>query len=107
MLKQIIKIVLNFIEHVHYPSFFVQFICFVTSYLGASLYDAYVKKENVLEKSLELTLSFMTSVDTRVEDLVSKVNYLKNWCCDFIQKKYGRKNFYCTHTQTFYTIDDS
>ena len=45
MLKQIIKIVLNFIEHVHYPSFFVQFICYVTSYLGASLYDAYVKKE--------------------------------------------------------------
>ena len=49
------------------------------------------KSENILEKSLDFTPSFMSSVDARVDGLVSNVDYLKNWCCDFIQKKYARK----------------
>ena len=37
--------------------------------------------------------SFKTSltVDTRVEGLVSNVDYLGNWHSNFIQNKYGRK----------------
>ena len=31
------------------------------------------------------------TVDARVEGLVSNVDYLKNWHCNFIQNKYGRK----------------
>ena len=40
-----------------------------------------------MESSLDLTPSFKTSVDTRVEGLVSNVDYSEN----FIQKKCGRK----------------
>ena len=57
---------------------------------ASSLYGA-SKSENIPEKSLDFTASFISTVDARVEGLVSKVHYLKNWCCDFIQKKYARK----------------
>ena len=41
--------------------------------------------------SLDLTPSFKTSVDARVEGLVSNVGYLENRCRNFIRKKYDRK----------------
>ena len=41
--------------------------------------------------SLNLTPSFKTSVDARVEGPVSNVDYLENWCHNFRQKKYGRQ----------------
>ena len=40
---------------------------------------------------LNLTLSVKTSIDTSVRSLASNVDYLENWCRNFIQKKYGRK----------------
>ena len=40
--------------------------------------------------SLDLTPSFKTSFDTRVEGLVSNVDYLENRYHNFIKKKYGR-----------------
>ena len=48
--------------------------------------------------SLDLTPSFKTSVDARVEGLVSNVDYLENWCHNFIQKKYDKiRLLSCTH----------
>ena len=67
---------------------------------------------------MDLTPSFKTSVDTRVEGLVSNVVYLENRCHNFIEKKCGRKRR-LPHTRfvlwtvvflfvrTFYTCDDS
>ena len=49
------------------------------------------KSKKTLETSLDLTPSFKASSDTRVEGLVSNVDYLENQHCNFIQKKYGRK----------------
>ena len=40
---------------------------------------------------LDLLPSFKTSVDARVEGLVSNVGYLENRRRNFTQKKYGRK----------------
>ena len=42
------------------------------------------KSKKTLETSLDLTPSFKTSVDARVEGLVSNVNYLENCCRNFI-----------------------
>ena len=66
----------------------------------------------------DLTPFFKTSVDTRVDVLVLNVDYLENWCHNFIQKKYGRKRrLPCTSfalwtviflfVWTFYTTDYS
>ena len=67
--------------------------------------------------SLDVTPSFKTSVDARVEGRVSNVDYLENWCHNFIQKKYDKTTamhtpfilwtviFLCV--QTFYPTDDS
>ena len=41
------------------------------------------KRKMILETSLDLKPSFKTSVDARVEDLVSNVDYFKNWRCNF------------------------
>ena len=49
------------------------------------------KSKKTLAMSLDLAPSFKTSVDARVEGLVSNVDYLENWRRNFIQKKYGRK----------------
>ena len=67
--------------------------------------------------SLDITSTFKTSVDARVEGFVLNVDYLENWRCNFIEKKHGRKrclprtflsldfNFsFCTD---FYIVDDS
>ena len=58
------------------------------------------KSKNNLETSLDLTPSFKTSVDPRVEGLVSNVDSLENWHCNFTQKKYGRK-WHLPSTQVF------
>ena len=49
------------------------------------------KSKKTLEASLDLTPSFMTSVDERVEGLVSNLDYFENRRRNFIRKKYGRK----------------
>ena len=46
-----------------------------------------LKSKKTLETSLDLTPSFKTSVNARVEGLVSNVDYLKNWRRNFIQKE--------------------
>ena len=48
------------------------------------------KSKKTLKTSLNLTPSFKTSVDARVEGLVSNLDYSKNQRHNFIQKKYGR-----------------
>ena len=49
------------------------------------------KSIKTLETSLDFAPSLRTSVDARVEGLVSNVDYLENQCRNFIQKEYGRK----------------
>ena len=67
---------------------FVQVRPYATSFLGLLLsLKLMPKSKNTMESSLDLTPSFKTSVDTRVEGLVSNVDYSEN----FIQKKCGRK----------------
>ena len=71
------------------------------------------KKKKTMERSLDLTPSFKTSVEARVKGRVSNVDYLKIRHRNFIQKKYGRKRrLPRTHViflfiRTFYTINDS
>ena len=71
--------------------FFVQLRPHATLFPGLLTLTLMLKTIKILNTSLELTPPFKTSVDIRVEDLVSNVNYLKNRCRNFIQKKYGRK----------------
>ena len=57
-----------------------------------------LKINKTLETSLDLMPLFKTSLDERIKDLVSNVDYLENWRRNFIQKKYGRKrDLQCTH----------
>ena len=69
----------------------VQFRPYATSFPGFLSFTLISKSKKTQEKSLDLTPSFKTSVDARVEGLVSNVDYLENWHHNFIQKKYGRK----------------
>ena len=62
-----------------------------------------------METSLSLTPLLKTSVDARVEGLVSNVDYMENRCRNFIQKKYGRKRrlprtVIFLFARTFYTF---
>ena len=66
---------------------FVQFRPYATSFPGLLSLKLMPKSKKTMESSLDLTPSFKTSVDTRVEGLVSNVDYSEN----FIQKKCGRK----------------
>ena len=67
---------------------FVQVRPYATSFLGLLLsLKLMPKSKNTMESNLDLTPSFKTSVETRVEGLVSNVDYSEN----FIQKKCGRK----------------
>ena len=67
------------------------FVCqsYATSFPGLLLSFTLISKSK--KTRLDLTLSFKTSVDARVEGLVSNLDYLENWCRNFIQKKCGRK----------------
>ena len=59
---------------------FVQFRPYATSFMGLFLSLTVISRsKKTLEMSLDLTPSFKTSVDARVEGLVSNVDYLKNW----------------------------
>ena len=93
MLKQGIKTVnTEFIEtYALLQLSFVHFRSYATSFPGLLLtLTLMLKSKKTLEKSLDLTLLFKTSVDVRVDGLVSIVDYLENWCCsNFIQNKYG------------------
>ena len=53
---------------------------------------------------MDLKLSFKTSVDARVEVLVSNVDYLKNRHRNFIQMKYGRKRRLARTDVSFYGL---
>ena len=55
------------------------------------------KDKKTLETSLDLTPSFKTSLDARVEGLVLNLDYLGNLRSNFIQKKYGRKDIWRAH----------
>ena len=66
---------------------FVQFRPYATSFPGLLSLKLMPKSKKTMESSLDLTPSFKTSVDTRVEGLVSNVDYSEH----FIQKKWGRK----------------
>ena len=71
---------------------FVQFRPYATLFPGLLLSLTLMSKsKKTLETSLDLTPSFKTSIDARVEGLVSNVDYLENWRRNFIQNKYGRK----------------
>ena len=50
------------------------------------------KSKKTLETSLDLTPSFSTSVDTRVEGLVSNKGYLQNQRYNFILKNMAEKD---------------
>ena len=59
---------------------FVQFRPYATSFMGLFLSLTVISRsKKTLEMSLDLTPSFKTSVDARVEGLVSNVDYLENW----------------------------
>ena len=61
---------------------------YANSFLGLLLsLTLMLKSKKTLETSLDLTPSFKTSVNTRIEGLVSNVDYLKNWRRNFIQKE--------------------
>ena len=63
---------------------FVQVRPYATSFLGLLLsLKLMPKSKNTMESNLDLTPSFKTSVETRVEGLVSNVDYSEN----FNQKK--------------------
>ena len=78
-----------------------------------------LKSKKTLEMSLDLMPSFKTSIDARVEGLVSNMDYLENWRCNFVKKKHDRtRHLLDTHVlfsglqsfpivQTFYRVDDS
>ena len=71
---------------------FIQFRPYATSFWGLLLSLTLMpKSKKSMETSLDLTLSFKTSIDARIEGLVSNVDYLEIRHCNFIQKKYGRK----------------
>ena len=68
---------------------FTQFRPYAILFLGLLLSLTLMPKskktlETTLETSLDLTPSFKTSVDARVEGLVSNVDYLENRCRNFI-----------------------
>ena len=71
---------------------FGQFRSYATSFPGLLLTLTLMWKSKMIPgTSLDLTPSFKTSVDARVEGLISNVAYLENWFHAFIQNKYGRK----------------
>ena len=67
---------LNLFKHVHYPNFLLS----SSDLLSVTLMS---KSKKTLEMSFDPTPLFKTSVDARVEDLVSNVDYLK-WYINFI-----------------------
>ena len=71
--------------------YFIQFRPYATSFPGLLSLTLMPKNKKTLEMRLDLTPSFKTSVDARVEGLVSNVDYLETPCHNFIRKKYGRK----------------
>ena len=78
MLKQGVKAMLNLFEHCIIPSFFclVQTLCNLIP-RASSLYDDDVKKQkDPGDKFGDLTSSFKTSVDARIEGLASNLDYL-------------------------------
>ena len=70
---------------------FVQFRPYAICFLGILSLTLMPKSKKTQETSLDLVPSFKTSVDLRVEGLVSNVDCLENLRHNFIQKKYGRK----------------
>ena len=57
-----------------------------------------LKINKTLETNLDLMPLLKTSLDERIKDLVSNVDYLENRRRNFTQKKYGRKrDLQCTH----------
>ena len=71
---------------------FVQFRPYATSFPRLLLSLTLIpKSKKTLETILDLTPSFKTSLDARVEGLVLNLDYLENLRSNFIQKKYGRK----------------
>ena len=101
MLKQDLKTIkAEFIQtHALSQFCFGQFRPYAILFLGLVFLLTLMSKSNkTQEMSLDLTPSFKTSVDARVKGLVSNVDYLENWHCNFIQKKCGRKRCLpCTH----------
>ena len=70
-----------------------------TSFLGLLLTLTLMWKiKKTLQMSFDLMSLFKTTTDTRGEGCVSNVDYLENWCHNFIQNKYGKKRVLpCTH----------
>ena len=85
------------------PTFFHPFQTFCNLYTGLLLSLTLISKsEKTLESSLDLVPLFKTSVGAMVDCLVSNVNYLENWHCNFIQKKHGR-NRCLSHTHVSFS----
>ena len=73
---------LSFVQFRPYATLFLRFLLFLT---------LFSKSKKTLETSSDLTPSFTTSVDARVDVLVSNMVYLENRHRNFIQIKYDRK----------------
>ena len=73
---------LSFVQFRPYATLFLRFLLFLT---------LLSKSKKTLETSSDLTPSFTTSVDARVDVLVSNMVYLENRHRNFIQIKYDRK----------------
>ena len=93
MLKQGIKTInAEFIlTHALSQPSFIQFRPYATSFPGLYSLTLISRSKKTLETSLDIMLLFKTSVDARVEGLLSNMDYLENRHPNFIQKKYGRK----------------
>ena len=78
---------------------FLQFRSYATSFLGLLLSLMLMPKSTkTLQASLDLIPLLRTSIGARIEDLFSNVDYLGNWCRNFIQMKYVRnRRLLCTH----------
>ena len=83
---------------------FVQFRPYEISFLRLLLSLALIpKSKKTLEMSWDIIPLFKTSLDARVEGLVLNVDYIKNQCYNFIQKKQTEKDIW--HAHTFHSLD--
>ena len=83
---------------------FGQFRSYATSFPGLLLTLTLTWKSKMIPgTSLDLTPSFKTSVDAKVEGLVSNVDYLENWCMLLFKTNMAEKDACCEHT--FLSLD--
>ena len=76
---------------------FIQFRPYATSFWGLLLSLTLMpKSKKTMETSLDLTLSFKTSIDARIEGLVSNVDYLEFGTVILFKRNMAEKDICCT-----------